>query len=70
MLNDAGWYLAEARVTARVDLFDAAEKHVAAMMDNPAETCPESASDIVGSQMAAGVQRDAQHGSPAASPPA
>ena len=42
--------LADARVTARVTLFDGPEEHLAAMIDNLAEKFPESARDIVGAQ--------------------
>ena len=62
--------LADARVTARADLFDAPEEHVAAMMDNLAEKFPESARDIVESQTIVRAQRDAERSSPAAAPPA
>jgi RNA polymerase sigma-70 factor (ECF subfamily) len=62
--------LADARVTARVDLFNGPDEQVAAMMDNLAQKFPESASDIVEAQSAARLQPNAQHGSAAAAPPA
>lgn len=38
------------------------------MMDNLAEKFPQSAHDIMGAELAAGAQRDPQHGSAIASP--
>ena len=61
--------LAGARVTARVSLFEARDELVGTETDM-AEKFPESASDIVGAELAARAQWAAQQGSAAAPPQA
>ena len=62
--------LAGARVTARRELLDAPEDVAARMMENLDENFPESARDIVGAELAARAEREAQKTSPARSTPA
>ena len=62
--------LADARVTVRPELLDAPDDVAARMMENLAEKFPESAPDIVRSELSARAERDAQQPSPVPSTPA
>jgi bifunctional DNase/RNase len=60
--------LADARITARLELFDAIQEESASTLETLAEKFPESARDIVEAEKAA--EKDAHRASPAESPPA